>query len=164
MTITEQQEKFIWLAHAECKSFSEIEKLLNLPRATISEWEKELRPIWQDLAAIRKIYAVKKFTIDFKKFHEWYLLVEKDKSCCYCGISETELKELIDNKKIETKRSRGRKLELDRKEPNSSYEELDNIVYACYWCNNAKTDTFSHKEFLEIGKVISKIWKQRMLK
>ena len=162
MTITEQQEKFIWLAHAEGKPFSVIEKELNISRATLSQWEKDFRPLWQEVSAIKKIHTEKKITLDFKTFHDWFKSIEQNKKCCYCEITETEINFLLDNKKIGTKRTRGRKLELDRKEPNLPYDNLDNIVYACYWCNNAKTDTFTHDEFLEIGKVISKIWQQRM--
>ena len=39
----------------------------------------------------------------------------------------------------------------------------DNCVLACYWCNNAKTDAFTDKEFkpigIEIGKKIREILK-----
>lgn len=32
----------------------------------------------------------------------------------------------------------------------------DNCVLACYWCNNAKTDAFTDKEFKPIGDLIGK--------
>ena len=32
----------------------------------------------------------------------------------------------------------------------------DNCVLACYWCNNAKTDAFTDKEFKPIGDIIGK--------
>jgi hypothetical protein len=44
MTITEQQEEFIWLAHAGCKTFAEIESILGLSRATLSLWEEICGP------------------------------------------------------------------------------------------------------------------------
>ena len=91
-------------------------------------------------------------------------MLEVNKKCCYCGITEKELEDLLDSKKIETKRGRGRKLELERKEANLSYDVLENIAFACYWCNNAKTDTFTYEEFIEVGIIISKIWRQRLLK
>lgn len=166
--ITEQQEKFIWLAHAEGVPFSEIEKILNVPRSEISKWEIELRPIWQEIAAIKKIHSSKEVKLDFKTFHDWIRKMNQNKKCVYCEITETEIAMLykIEEEKDEklTKRSRGRKLELDRKEPNMKYENLENLVYACYWCNNAKTDTFTHEEFKEVGKVISNIWKKRLSK
>lgn len=164
MKITEEQEKFIWLAHAECKPFSEIEKQLNISRATLSQWERDLRPLWQEVSAIKKVHVEKKITLNFKMFHNWFKSMEQNRKCFYCGITEQQIETLMDSKKIQTKRLRGRKLELDRKDPDLSYDVLDNIVYACYWCNNAKTDTFTHDEFLEIGNIISKIWKQRMEK
>ena len=34
--------------------------------------------------------------------------------------------------------------------------KADNCVYACYWCNNAKTNAFTDVEFKPIGKAISK--------
>lgn len=30
----------------------------------------------------------------------------------------------------------------------------NNCVFACYWCNNAKTDAFTDEEFMPIGKAI----------
>jgi 5-methylcytosine-specific restriction endonuclease McrA len=53
-------------------------------------------------------------------------------------------------------------LELERKKPNESYDNTDNLVLCCYWCNNAKTDEFTEEEFKEIGKVIGKIWQTRL--
>ncbi len=42
------------------------------------------------------------------------------------------------------------------------YDQLNNVVLACYWCNNAKTDTFTYEEFKEVGKVFANIWKYWM--
>lgn len=162
--ISEDQEKFIWLAHAEKMHFSEIEKRLNVSRATLSEWEIKLRPLWEEVSTIKSIFIKKQITLEFKIFYDWYKSKEQNKKCYYCHITENEINSLYDKKVIETKRTRGRILEFDRKDPNLSYDKLENIVYSCYWCNNAKTDTFTHEEFMEIGKVISKIWKQRQTK
>ena len=98
----------------------------------------------------------------FSEFYTWYLSHEP--KCYYCDITETQIKLLIDSERLTTKRlsTRGRKLELDRKEPNMEYDNFKNIVFACYWCNNAKTDTFTEEEFLEVGKVFKTIWKQRL--
>ncbi len=90
--------------------------------------------------------------------------METDKKCEYCKITENEINQLWEMDDNLTKRNRGRKLGLDRKQPNLACEDLNNIVYVRYWCNNAKTDTFTHEEFLEVGKTISKIWKQRLAK
>jgi len=44
------------------------------------------------------------------------------------------------------------------------YDELQNIVWCCYWCNNAKSNFFTKDEFApiakEIGKAIKKIIEQ----
>ena len=75
-------------------------------------------------------------------------------NCEYCGIEENELYFL------ETKRlGRGARLEYDRLE-DTDYN-LDNIVLACYWCNNAKTDTFTVEEFKEIARGINAVWRSR---
>jgi len=54
---------------------------------------------------------------------------------------------------------RGISLEVDRKDGKKEYSP-GNCVLACYPCNNAKSDVFSYNEFLEIGKVISKVKKR----
>jgi len=58
------------------------------------------------------------------------------------------------------KGKRGLHLEVDRKDAEGRYSP-ENCVLACYPCNNAKSDVFSYKEFLDIGKAIGKV-KKRM--
>ena len=53
-------------------------------------------------------------------------------------------------------------IELKRAILKEPYDNLKNLVFSCYWCNNAKTDTFSSEEFKIIGKEIGKIWKKRL--
>lgn len=53
-------------------------------------------------------------------------------------------------------------MEIDRKISEEKYDKFSNLTYACYWCNNAKTDTFTEEEFMIIGKSISYVWKQRL--
>ncbi len=160
--ITEKQEKFIWLYHVENKSYNEISIELNEPRSSFTIWEEELKAYWKPISEIKKFYKSDKFKVDFHTFYNWYKLKEKDKKCFYCGITEEDIQEM--QLETETKRLRGKKLEFDRKIPNLLYSNLDNIVFCCYWCNNAKTDTFTHEEFVEIGKVISKCWESRKKK
>lgn len=116
-----------------------------------------------DYTRLKNLWRRKKMNVPFSEFQQWHALMEK--KCCYCGITEDTIKVLLDSERLRTKRisTRGRKLELDRKSPELSYDNLDNIVLSCYWCNNAKTDTFTHKEFLEVGKVFATIWKERVL-
>jgi len=85
------------------------------------------------------------------------------RKCAYCGVDEDQLCLL------ETKRAgRGKRLEYDRiisseEDGITSTEyKLCNIVLACYWCNNAKTDTFSPKDFKEIAKGINIIWNNKL--
>jgi len=63
-----------------------------------------------------------------------------------------------------TTRKRGRDLEIERLKPKLNYDVIENLVFCCYWCNNAKTDTFTVKEFEEVGRVIKNIWKERLKK
>jgi hypothetical protein len=58
--------------------------------------------------------------------------------------------------------TRGRTLEIDRKIADESYSNIANLTYSCYWCNNAKTDTFTEEEFKIIGQAIGSVWKQRL--
>ena len=73
---------------------------------------------------------------------------------------------MLDSGRLTTKRiaTRGRKLELDRKQPELEYKDFDNIVFACYWCNNTKTDIFTEEEFKKVGEVFNEIWKDRLEK
>ena len=85
------------------------------------------------------------------------------KICAYCSIQENKLLELNKLPNHINKRypKRGASLEIDRRNPKLKYTNIKNLVLACYWCNNAKTDTFTDSEFSKIGKVIKKIWIQR---
>ena len=160
--LTDKQKEFIWLAHGEGVGFDEIANRLNVDRKDISTWEIELKSEWNKIAAVRKIYMQKNLSTSFNEFFEWYMNLTP--KCDYCGITEEEIKRLFEQDPDITKRNRGRKLEIDRKLPNSEYDDLTNNVLACYWCNNAKTDTFSYGEFKKIGKVINTIWTHRLSK
>ncbi len=119
---------------------------------------------------------VKKMKIKFKNYFENELIFdefkkeiffkdnEKDKRICYyCGISEAQIKKLTDKSKIKTKRfySRGKTMEIDQLDPEGGYNK-DNIVLACYWCNNAKSDEFNKKEFKPIANGIRETWNKRL--
>lgn len=81
--------------------------------------------------------------------------------CEYCNINEEDIDDLADHLKLWKKSHRGWSLEIDRKDSNYEYTK-NNCVMACYWCNNAKTDEFTHEEFRKVGKVIKKIWADRL--
>ncbi len=86
------------------------------------------------------------------------------KVCFYCSLSENLLEELHNQPGHINKRfpQRGKSLEIDRKQADLPYSKIDNLVLACYWCNNAKTDTFTEREFLEMGQLIKRIWENRL--
>jgi 5-methylcytosine-specific restriction endonuclease McrA len=119
------------------------------------EEEKRIKSLWQN----------KKITRPFEEFHKWH--TSQEHKCHYCGITEAEIHKLFEAAERAgeaplTKRGRGRHLELERKEPNKSYDDLDNLTFACYWCNNAKTDTFTAAEFKKVGQVFAQIWQDRL--
>jgi len=117
---------------------------------------------WTD-EQIKTLYYRHKIKRPFKEFKEWFV---KQKKCCYCGLTEPQIAQLISKKKLTTKRIniRGKRLELEHKNPKVRNDDFKNLALACYWCNNAKTDTFTADEFKIIGRAIKKIWKARLSK
>ncbi|MBI4647896.1 MAG: hypothetical protein HY738_15225 [Bacteroidia bacterium] len=87
------------------------------------------------------------------------------RKCDYCEITERDIQRLADADNIMTKHlfSRGRSMEIDRKDSFADYSK-DNIVLCCYWCNNAKTDEFSYDEFKFVGKSFKQVWLSRLEK
>jgi hypothetical protein len=86
------------------------------------------------------------------------------KVCYYCSLPENKLEELHNQLGHINKRfpQRGKSLEIDRKQSDLPYSNIQNLVLACYWCNNAKTDTFTGPEFILVGRVIKSIWETRL--
>ena len=162
--MTNDQKEFLYLCIAEQLKYKQITNKLNVPTATLSKWYFDLKEERLKIADIRKLWLRKKMKIPFSDFYKWY--IKLDKKCFYCDITEEEIKTLLDNGKLETKRitTRGKKLELDRKQPNLPYDILDNIVLSCYWCNNAKTDEFTVDEFMPIAQGIRASWFGRGVK
>lgn len=100
--------------------------------------------------------------ISIEELKEIYKEEFESRRCEYCGITENHIAKLKEDKKIHTKRLRGNSLEFDRKEAYSEYKK-SNIVLACYWCNNAKTDEFTYEEFKEnIAPAIKNVWSNRL--
>jgi len=113
--------------------------------------------------SIIKRNAMAGITLKKEEFIKWYGDDSKDRQCEYCLIKESEIKTLINQGKIYTKRltTRGRTMEVDRKDPKGHYQ-INNLVMSCYWCNNAKTDEFSYAETIQKkGKAYS-IWGKRL--
>ncbi|WP_205503819.1 hypothetical protein [Rufibacter psychrotolerans] len=95
-------------------------------------------------------------------FEVWFDEEVFNKGCNYCGLTNVESRILFDLQ-IEGFRpnatrggKRGRRLELDRKNPILPYDDLNNVVWCCYWCNNAKSNFFTEAEFKPIALVIGK--------
>lgn len=163
MATNTKKQQFFRLAVIEQEKYAEIADKLGVDLKQLSKWWDELRTERDEVHKIRQLWSRKMFsTLKFPEFYDWYKKL--DKRCYYCGIAEEEIGLLLKKGKIFTKRlkTRGRRLELDRKEPNKPYDDLKNLVLCCYWCNNAKTDEFTVMEFKEIGKSIHKIWKARL--
>ena len=101
-----------------------------------------------------------------KLYHLFKWWDSTPKVCYYCSIPENILEDLHNQPNHINKRypQRGKSLEIDRKHADLPYSDIHNLVLACYWCNNAKTDTFTEKEFKQLGKVIKRIWEKRLNK
>lgn len=160
--MTDQQKTFLELAVIKQIKYGDITKQMNVDQKTLSKWWNELKNERIILSDLRKLWIKKcKDTNfwDFKKWHE-----EAKKECYYCEINEAQIHQLLDNKLIKTKRitTRGKKLEIERLSPNVPYDDLSNLVFCCYWCNNAKTDEFTEDEFKPIGQAIKAIWNSRL--
>ena len=99
--------------------------------------------------------------LTFEEFSEFWNKVP-ERVCGYCGISESQIVLLDKADKIKTKRfySRGKTMEVDKICAFGEYKK-DNIILSCYWCNNAKTDEYSLKEFEPIAKGINAVWNSR---
>jgi hypothetical protein len=108
----------------------------------------------------RKIYF-KEFekNLSFGKFLE-HFKEKHDRKCSYCGIHEKDI--LTINPVTKRLTTRGKTLEIDKLNAFGDYIK-DNIILACYWCNNAKTDEFSCTEFTQhIAPGIRNIWNSRL--
>ena len=138
----------------------------DLTEQEFKTWWENLKEERERLKPIRNFWIKKKCegVLEFDLFEKHYL--NTDSHCHYCKITQSELNKIweIEAKKGEklTKRGRGRKLELERITANATYDKLDNLVFACYWCNNAKTDTFTGEEFKKVGKVFREIWNESL--
>lgn len=126
--MTPTQKHFLKLAVIEQLRYDEIETVLKIDRKEFSEWWKELKEESARLSSLRKIWKSKCQKIDFWDFEQWFEKAEKQ--CHYCHITAAKIKRLLTNGPI-TKRNRGAKLEIDRKQPNLPYDRVDNLVFSC---------------------------------
>ncbi|MCU0359628.1 MAG: hypothetical protein MUF75_02745 [Bacteroidia bacterium] len=156
-------KEFVIKIALEVLPYSQVANDLNIDRKTLSELERNNKLALKEMALIRQIYIRKKFqTVTPREFLAWY--TSTPRKCVYCDFTEEDIQLLVSHKQIHTKRlsTRGKTLEIERTSPNLPYDRLDNLVYCCYWCNNAKTDEFSAAEFQPIGQVLKMIWSRRI--
>lgn len=52
-----------------------------------------------------------------------------------------------------------KRLTIDRKNNNLPYS-IENIVFACTWCNKVKGEILTEEEMLQTGKIILNKWKK----
>ncbi len=158
--MTDKQKEFLKLALIEGLTYDEIETRIKLSRKEFAPWWEELKTERLYLSEIRNKWKRKCPEIGFEDFKKWHESTKEE--CHYCHITEKDMNQLWQKSPMLTKRNRGKKLEIERLEPNLAYSKTNNLVYSCYWCNNAKTDTFTKDEFMEVGKVFQKIWQDRL--
>lgn len=139
--------------------YEKIKTDLNLTTQEFYALTKSLSAEIEIARKVRRLFLRKKFaTLPIQTFNQW--LTKQNRSCFYCDITEQELSALFEILKEVNKRpTRGKTLELERKIADRPYDELDNLVLCCYMCNNAKSDFFSHEQFIPIGKAIKQVWK-----
>lgn len=155
----EKKKEFLRLAVIQGEHYDHIEQILGLKRTVFAPWWDELKEERLKLTKVRALWKRKCPDLTFDEFASRY--EEIGNNCFYCGITQKEMDELWKKDPKLTKRTRGRTFEIDRIAPNEAYK-FGNLVLACYWCNNAKTDTFTGDEFKEVGKVFRQIWDKRL--
>ncbi|MCR9155235.1 MAG: hypothetical protein NXI09_14090 [Bacteroidetes bacterium] len=132
-------------------------KSIKVVHQAVQELKSQLKA---EIASAREAY-IDNFESVFPRTQFDDLFAERDKAHChYCDISSAQIEQLANEKKLNKKNERGWQLELDRKRPNEEYTP-DNCVWACYWCNNAKSDEFTAKEFRGVGEAIKEVWRAR---
>lgn len=126
----------------------------------IETWGKENTCFKTELFEAYKLYFITDL-FPFSDFENIYDRDPKKRICHYCHINDNEIELLDAKRQIKTKRPRGYMMEIDRIKANHEYLKT-NVVLACYWCNNAKSDEFSEPEFSDhIGPGIRKVWESR---
>ena len=158
------------LTKAYGKTFDEVLKACDLH--ALSDDEKERLRIF---FVFRAKYNNRKRENIFKdiKIYEWLkaridgknISIDKQSGlifgleCEYCGVSQEKLRQIaiIRGKENEPnftlngkqKRKNGA-MEIDRKDQKLEYEVIDNLVFACPLCNNAKSNLISSNDWKDI--------------
>ncbi len=137
---------------------------LKITRKEYSEYAKQLedgkKDEIQSIRRIRSLYHNKtgndsfKFP-DFNSFYKWYIQQHQEQNgkCYYCKTDEKVIATLFEKKYQNRKRTtRGKHLEVERRDSTHNLYNAENCVLACYFCNNDKSDIFDENEYLEYLK------------
>ena len=82
--------QFVYAAYVEKKSFPNITKSLSETRATLTQWNTILEPVWRKLTEIRALHKRKQISIEnFWDFYLWHTTSKRQ--CQYCGITAEEI-------------------------------------------------------------------------
>ncbi|MEQ8237935.1 MAG: hypothetical protein RIA69_01915 [Cyclobacteriaceae bacterium] len=134
---------------------------LNITREEYSEFAKKLdnerKNEIQIIRRIRSLYHNKKnlegFSFEsFNHFYRWHRIQHQSQEgkCYYCKTDEKVIANLFEKKFQNRKRTtRGKHLEIERRDTTDNLYNEENCVLACYFCNNDKSDIFEENEYLE---------------
>lgn len=134
---------------------------LSITRREYSQLVKKLDNDRKDeiqiIRRIRSLYHNKKdsegFGFEsFNRFYQWYRIQYQNQEgkCYYCKTDEKVIAMLFEKKFQNRKRTtRGKHLEIERRDATDNLYNEENCVLACYFCNNDKSDIFNENEYLE---------------
>lgn len=137
---------------------------LNISRKEYSEFAKQLdnerKNEIQIIRRVRSLYHNKKnldgFSFQtFNSFYTWYKtqFQKQEGKCYYCETDEKVIATLFERKFQNRKRTtRGKHLEIERRDSTDNLYNAENCVLACYFCNNDKSDIFDESEYLDYLK------------
>ncbi len=131
------------------KQYSDFTILLNKERAEEIKSIKRIRNLYHNKGKLPE------FLGGFNEFYKWHRLQyeKQEGKCYYCGTDEKVIATLFEKKFLHRKRTtRGKHLEIERRDAISNGYNKENCVLACYFCNNDKSDIFSETEYLEFLK------------
>ena len=107
-------------------------------------WSKTASGIYSTIRGQAKFFKKGEVEMTRDEFVAWY--ENEPKTCHYCGIPEADLHKFGD-----AFNNKNRRLEIDRKDNNISYNQ-GNVVLACRRCNATKNDFFTYEDMLIIGR------------
>jgi len=160
--LSEEFHRIYWLGK-EPQTFQKISETMNIDIEKVRKLYAETKDKRENTKLLRQRWLAKFSKEERPPFGSFLdILNQLDAKCFYCGISQEQLDLMNEQGLLQTKRNRGSVLEIERLLPNEQYNNYKNLKYACYWCNNAKTDTFTCKEFMKIAKQITNVWNERL--